>query len=799
MSVNNFNNLLGYHPILSADSRFTQTDFANDQSWEICEDSQAPLHLLAETSFGLRAKMAQVFPVLLDANNLPFRDPYPKLKLEKILPDLVLYRIGLFSDMDVELILSVPNSQTLCGLFTIKMSGTKEKRIRAGVMVRLLPIQNGQIMGVQQVNDRTILTGKTEDLFPVCVVAGIPIDVHRPQPGLVVDVVAIPDHPVHIRWAISSKNSKAQSLETAIQYSQSIQVSSIHRSIRDNEIGGMQIETGNPEWNEAFHLASVQSRRLILSKNDVLPFPTAVNYRQPDTGYSARGDGSDYLPDLQGLSTWECYYAIHNLYLPEHPRLAAGLFSNFIQLQQGYGNVDFQPGLGGYRSRILAPPILASLLHEIYQSDQQIKLVRESYPILVYLIERWIDSDHDRDGDHLPEWDHNLQTGWEDNPLFNRWGTKNRPIPIELVKSPELGAIIFRDLSALQVLAGILEKPNDVLRFRNLAEQTNKQMKSMWDRRRKIYRYRDRDTHDVPSGYMVFSERGNGIFYPAKTFSPSQRLILEVQLQHPNDGAYDFRCVGMDAQGMHMIEKMEEKQASSGENRHVITSRHHFSQLTQVSITGLADDARWSIHLMDLQQIDLTNFLPLWAGIPDKAEADALITKRLIPDWLSPNQAGLPMVFNSNLSDKTNHANLAHPLFQSLVLDGFLHYGFQTEASVLVNGLMEAIIKNVKISGAFSQSMDVKSGKPYGSINSIYGLPPIGLFIRSLGLEIYGPDRMNVWGTNPYPWDTEISFRGTRIFRGGKDVEITFQDGQTIHLKGPEMQHVTRRTDQGGV
>jgi hypothetical protein len=44
----------------------------------------------------------------------------------------------------------------------------------------------------------------------------------------------------------------------------------------------------------------------------------------------------------------------------------------------------------------------------------------------------------------------------------------------------------------------------------------------------------------------------------------------------------------------------------------------------------------------------------------------------------------------------------------------------------------------------------------------------------------------------------EIQFRGTRILRGEQDVEITFQDGQTTHLKGPEMRHVSWKTDQGG-
>ncbi len=240
-------------------------------------------------------------------------------------------------------------------------------------MVRLLPIQNGQIMSLQQVDERVILTGKTEDLYPVCVVAGLPRGVHRPQPGLVVDMTVMPDHPVHVRWAISSQKSKLQSLDTATRSSQAIQIPLIQRSIRDHDMAELHIQTGNPEWNDAFQLANIQSQRLILSQNEILPFPTAVDHRQPDTGFSSRGDGVDYTPELQGLSAWESYYAVHNLYLPGKPGDAAGLYSNFIQMQQGYGNIDFRPGLSGNVSHILAPPILATTLMEIYQSTLDLK------------------------------------------------------------------------------------------------------------------------------------------------------------------------------------------------------------------------------------------------------------------------------------------------------------------------------------------------------------------------------------------------------------------------------------------
>jgi hypothetical protein len=153
----------------------------------------------------------------------------------------------------------------------------------------------------------------------------------------------------------------------------------------------------------------------------------------------------------------------------------------------------------------------------------------------------------------------------------------------------------------------------------------------------------------------------------------------------------------------------------------------------------------------------------------------------------------------NNSARKTGQTNLVHPLFLSMILDGLLHYGYQKETSMLVNGMMEAIINNVRLTGAFSQSMDAVTGKPFGFVNTIQSLPPIGMFLRSLGLDICSPDRITVWGINSYPWDVEINFRGTRIFRGEREVEIDFQDGQTIHLTGTEKQSVSWKSGQGGL
>ncbi len=76
----------------------------------------------------MQARLVQLFPVFLDANNLPIRDPRPTYQVIEMLPDQVQVRVNLYPDMDVRLVLRVPDSHTLIGEthFTCKSSTEKE-------------------------------------------------------------------------------------------------------------------------------------------------------------------------------------------------------------------------------------------------------------------------------------------------------------------------------------------------------------------------------------------------------------------------------------------------------------------------------------------------------------------------------------------------------------------------------------------------------------------------------------------------------------------------------------------------
>lgn len=787
---------LPFHPIISADSQFTVTDFCNDHNWEVVPNIQHPLGFCCQTTYGLRARSVQIIPVILDANNAPFRNPPPELDLLIQLPNLVKYRINLFNDINATITLTVPNSNTLAGQFSIVSGFNREKRIRAGVLMRLLPIPTGEQAMIQEENGRLILAGKTENLYPVCMVAGMPKQVNRPQPGLVVETNIQPDSIVHVRWAVSAKDNRKLSLEAASEACDTLRPPTFIRQIKSFEYDNIHIETGNTGWNEAFRLAAVHSQRLIHSPTEVLPFAHPVFLRNPDNGYSIRGNGSDYDPELQGVNAFDVYHAIRNFYLPAKPNLALGIFANFIQKQQGFGNIDARYGLGGYESRVLAPPLMAASLVEVAACLPGNSIIVESYNLLKHFIDRWVDVDHDRDQDLLPEWDHAIQTGWEDNPLFNRWNPDGKGYHPGIIESPDLAAYLFHECNAMAHLAQQLGRKDDKQYYTSLAERVCTSAQGMWDKRRKQFCYRDRDSHETPEGGVVFTGEGSGTFHLETNFQKLTRVCLRVVNKEQTPAPMEVHIIGRGADGKKDLQKVSASTSDWKESGVTLTCSNAYQSIDQITIWNLPDGIPWKLEYVELNQSDLTQFMPLWAGMVDDKQAESMIIKNLLPHWSDPFPSGLPMMIRLQKHSRNKMTPFpVHIGMVSMIVDGVLRYGFQEEAGQLVNKLMEAIINIIRQTGSFVDHLDAKTGLATGTRNSMLGLPPIGLFLRSLGLEIFSSERMALSGRNPYPWDVTIYFKGTRIIRCRDETEITFRDGQSIHLMGPEKRIIERKGD----
>jgi hypothetical protein len=790
---------LHFAPVLSANPDICQTDYTNDQSWEISLDPKHPSGIALETNFGLQARIAQVFPVFLDANNLPIHDPRPVYILKKMQPEQVQYQVALFPDMDVMLTLRVPDSHTLTGEVVFHSRSASEKKVQAGVLMRLGPIENGQIMTAGAQGNRTILEGESGELHPVLMTTGLPAVIHRPHPGLALALLVSSNHPATFKWVVSSEMNLTESIDHASTWINQSWAGITLRSITRFENDLLTIRTGSEEVDEALYLSQVQTGRLLLSATDRLPFPAIIHTRQPDQGYSPRGDGNDYPAGWRGPSAWDLYYFTRYLLLPGQAETAAGMFHNFIQVQQGYGNVDLWPGLGGQRAHLLAPPLLASTGLEIFRYTRNTRRLAEAYPILNYFFNRWLDSEHDRDQDGLPEWDHPLQTGWENNPLVDAWQEGSRGYDSESIESPALGALLYREGQSLAEIAVLLGKPDGARQLQEPLDRIREQVEKTWDKRQKIYRYRDRDTHRGSDGGNLTRGVGSGTFPINRSFDQPIRVCLVMQSKQEASRPAGVEFIGVNAAGEHVVDQVPPTRIIWRDGRAIITCKQVLTQLEAISISGLAPKEDWVLSETDLRQVDLSLFLPLWAGIPNPENAARMINQNLIPNWIEPHPFGLPMLpVGGSKTVPAEVSQRVHLPLLAMVIDGLLEYGFQAEANRLVNEVMEAIIKVMKATGRGAEAFHAGNGSGMGEVNHLYGMAPTGLFLRNLGVWVKDVNEAAIWNTSPYPQDVEIRFRGMRIIRAEKSAEIIFPDGQQTRVNSPGRTTILWKKAAGG-
>jgi neutral trehalase len=123
--------------------------------------------------------------------------------------------------------------------------------------------------------------------------------------------------------------------------------------------------------------------------------------------------------------------------------------------------------------------------------------------------------------------------------------------------------------------------------------------------------------------------------------------------------------------------------------------------------------------------------------------------------------------------------------WDQLIGEGLLAYGYRKEAARLVAHLMTAVIKNLKQNRAFYQHYHSETGQGFGERNTLYGLAPVGLFLRVLGVQLMASGRVRLEGQNPFPWPVTVQYKGLKIMRGLDRTEVIFPNGKKVTVSDP--------------
>ena len=454
---------------LAADARLPGSDYCDDQIWKLAYGSGEPTALALQTTYGLRARSMRLFPHFTSSDE-DLIDPAGFARtpsVRQFYPNYLHLEYAPFTGIDVQAEVWVPTSQALTGRMAFTNQQAEQASFRFDWVAQLNPTE-GERMSPLELQGVSVLAGQSAALHPVVFITGGAVAVSSPYPALCLEIDLAPGASCSFTWC----QAALPDIEASFNLARQLAARPFDADIARLELlnaGQVEIITGDPEWDIALAMSQTQGYGLFTGPAGGLPYPSFVLTRQPDQGFSPRGDGSDYSHLWNGQPALDAYF-LSNLLLPGGAPLLQGVLRNYLAVQEEDGSLDWKPGMAGQRGRLMAPPILASLALRIYEHSEDLAFLQDTFPHLLDFLHAWLSPAHDADGDGIPEWDHPMQAGMEEHPLFSNWQTWSQGVDIAKAESPGLCAMIYREALSLAAIARLLERTEPIPALLSTAE-----------------------------------------------------------------------------------------------------------------------------------------------------------------------------------------------------------------------------------------------------------------------------------------------------------------------------------------
>lgn len=768
---------------LAADARLGQTSYTDDQIWELCLEGGDPLALALQTTYGLRARSMRLFPRFGEGYTAltdPGEFTSPPV-INAIYPNFLELTFSPLARIETSLECWVPQSNVIAGRVRLTNQDEVERTVRFEWAALLLPTEDGERMFPIDMQGVAALAGQSGGLTPVLFITGGAEAVASPFPALFFALQLQPGESRQFVWCHAALDSPQASFELARSIA-ARNWDAERARLELTNAGQIEVYTGEPDWDIAFSLAQTKALGLACGPDESLPHVSFVATRRPDYGFSQRKDGSEYKPFWRGQTPLETYY-LASLVKLAAPQLVRGWLQNFLSTQQEDGSIDWKPSLGGQRSNRLATPLLATLAWEIYQTGEPLDFLEEVFPPLLDYLHAWFNSAHDRDGDGIPEWDHALQAGFDDHPLFSPWNPWSQGIDITTAESPALCAFLFRECKALIQMADTLGRKEALGALQALTDNLRAAVEAGWSEMLNGYIYWDRDSHTSTPAVLLGERLGSGTIQVHQDFPNPTRLIIWARSNEETTRRSQAFIHGKSSSGAHRVERLTAERFLWFPGWGTATSERTYNRIEYIEIQGMDKDDLVTIQSAGFTSQDISTLLPLWAHIPSQERAQLLVSETIsAPEkfWRSYGLAACP---GAALQQGAEACHTVHLMWCHLIGQGLLEYGYQVEAAELVTRLMAAITQTLRKDGAFRQSYHADTGEGLGEPDILSGLAPLGLFLDTLGVRLVSAKRVELQGQNPFPWPVTVKYRGLTVLRQADKTIVTFPDGQSITVQ----------------
>ncbi len=777
---------------LAADMRLCRPDYLNDHIWELEIGGGEPASVAVRTTYGLRARNMRLFYRFSESgqtvtNPAAFvRGP----RLRRFFPNFLWLDFVPMEGVETSAEYWVPESHALAGRLAVTNRSSTARKLDFELCAALTPL-DGKSLSFSQQQMVNVLAGRTAGLAPVVFMSGGPSLGPGPHPSLLLRLDVEPGQTRALVWCIAAEATPEASFDLARKVAARPWEAERARIELQDAADTLEIHTGDPDWDAALAFSQKQALGCFYPGGEHLPQASFVSSRQPDGGYSHSGTGMDHPAGWNGQTPFETYYAAS--LLPLAHGLRRGLVENFLAVQAEDGSIDGKPGLAGQRARYLAAPMLAAMAWDVYQDTHDDEFLEEAFPRLFRFFEKWFAAEHDRDKDGIPEWDHVLQTGFEDHPMFDTWHPWSRGLPIAALFNPELEALLYREATALIRMAEKLERAAEIGQLHERAAILRASVEAGWNAEKCIYGYRDRVTELCSAEKVVTRYKGSGEMKPRKAvFEQPVRLLIEVQTEEPGTRKPTIEISGLGAEPAEEgAERRQHETVSEGDFQWragglTAISSKSYCKVAQIVASGLEPEDKLIIRSLDATGQDITLFTPLWAHIPEQARAESMLRTSFLDGGAFERPFGIPALPASPDPKAEAVAASVHLLWNQLIGEGLLAYGHRREAARLVEKLMQATIRCLKQSRGFYERYHAGTGSGIGERGALAGLAPVGLFLQVLGVHILSSGSVRLEGRNPFASPVTILYKGLKVVRGTEETEVVFTNGQVVKVTDEE-------------
>lgn len=528
-------------------------------------------------------------------------------------------------------------------------------------------------------------------------------------------------------------------------------------------------ETGDSVVDALLLASSVRTLQAFVTASGRLPAPVLVQTRHIHTGYSANGDGSDYLRAWKGIDIFTAA-SIASPLATMSVELSQGLVFNFLATQLESGFVDLRPAPSGQMSGVLCTPLLCEMAWRVYDITQDKEFLTRIFSKLQAFITYWLQP---LAGKKPLTWHDERQMGYPYFPTFSTqaWG---QGVSTRTVSSPDLLAYLIGECEALAKMAHASSDKKGATAWGKQASVLRQMLAKHWAGNR--YAYQDIALGTVALAHTLLKDgAGDEEHFIQAGLASRSRLQVRVVGGVSHVPTFSMTLSGVGHDGQPLEETFTQKDFV-WHNRHgFLTTTSIYQQLDRVTCKGLSRVYRVTVTTPDLTGQDINGIVPL--GI--LGEHTETLLKTLTDEKSFWGVHGVTMLPSEPVDIELSEAWGAGGvwLYWQSRLAPFLPARQQLALLERILGVQADVLKQT---GKFAQAYHGKRSVGIGEADYLSGVAPLAMLTQAVGVQIVSQREVRI--SPDFAWGKSITVtqHGVVVRRTRNQVTIKFPTGQRV-------------------